>query len=97
MPSVSAQDPVLEPAWITEGTLPLWMRLVLFMLPVRPGLSIIMSTPGVLLRNGWSGWNEDMIGIMQSPNNFGLSFRVIRKNNPRFLLVGLFVMRQSVF
>ena len=26
MPSVSAQDPVLEPAWITEGTLPLWMR-----------------------------------------------------------------------
>jgi len=23
---VSAQDPVLEPAWITEGTLPLWMR-----------------------------------------------------------------------
>ena len=26
MPSVSVQDPVLEPTWITEGTLPLWMR-----------------------------------------------------------------------
>ena len=23
---MSAQDPVLEPAWVTEGTLPLWMR-----------------------------------------------------------------------
>ena len=26
MPSVSAQDPALKPAWITEGTMPLWMR-----------------------------------------------------------------------
>ena len=26
MPSVSAQDPALEPTRITEGTLPLWMR-----------------------------------------------------------------------
>ena len=26
MPSVIAQDPALEPAWVTEGTLPLWMR-----------------------------------------------------------------------
>ena len=67
------------------------------MLPVRPGLSIIMSIPGVLLRNGWSDWNEDMIRIMRSPNNFGLSFRVIRKNKPKFLLIGCFVARQSAF
>ena len=33
---------------------------------VRPGPSIIMSIPGVLLRNGWSDWNEDTIGITQS-------------------------------
>ena len=26
MPSVIAQDPALELAWVTEGTLPLWMR-----------------------------------------------------------------------
>ena len=26
MPSEIAQDPALEPAWVTEGTLPLWMR-----------------------------------------------------------------------
>ena len=26
MPLVSAQDPALEHAWITEGTKPLWMR-----------------------------------------------------------------------
>jgi len=25
MPSEIAQDPALEPAWVTEGTLPLWM------------------------------------------------------------------------
>ena len=25
-----------------------------------------MSIPGVLLRNGWSDWNEDTIGITQS-------------------------------
>ena len=26
MPSVSVRDPTLEPVWITEGTMPLWMR-----------------------------------------------------------------------
>ena len=61
---------------------------VLFLSPVKPGLSIIMSIPGALLRIGWNFWNEGMIGRMRSPNNFGLSFRVIRKNKPKFSLIG---------
>ena len=95
MPSVSAQDSVLEYAWITEGTLPLWMRFGSFHVAGQAWAKYHYEHPWGSFAG--SAWNEDMIGTTRIPNNFRLSFRVIQSCKRRFLLIGRFVVRRSVF
>ena len=94
MPSVSAQDPVLEPVWITEGTLPLWMRFGSFRVAGQAWAKYHYEHP-------WGSFVEWLEQRYDRDNaeskNFGLRFRAILKNKLRFLPIGLFVVKQSVF
>ena len=98
MHSVSVQDPVLEPTWITEGTLPLWMRFGSFHVAGQAWAKYHYEHPWGSFAEWLSAWNEDMIGITQIPNNFGLSFCVIQSCKQTFFFYNIIdLMGEGLF
>ena len=97
MPSVSVRDPALEPVWITEGTMPLWMRFGSFHVVGQAWAKYHYDHPW----GSFAEWLERLERKYDRDNakskQFWAEFCVTRRNKLRFLLIGRFVARRSVF
>jgi len=97
MPSVSAQDSVLESAWITEGTLPLWMRFGSFHVAGQAWAKYHYEHPW----GSFAEWLEQLERRYDRDNaeskQFWAEFSRDPEKRAKILLIGHFVVRRSVF